>query len=122
MIVKVVEFQGDFGGGGGGRGGSSVWLEFRVFLDLGLDYESMSVVDLGFFGLVGVGLFFLLVQLQLRVLVLELDRELLVLEGEVGQSLVDSGIFLFSFLEVISVWERLLGLDSVVEGQDDEFF
>ncbi|XP_023079685.1 rab11 family-interacting protein 5 isoform X2 [Piliocolobus tephrosceles] len=120
MTVKAAEPQGDPGGGGGGRGGSSVWLEPRVPLDLGPDHESMSAADPGPLGLVGAGLPSSSAQLQLRASASEPDRELPAPEGEAGQSSADSGTSLFSSPEVISVWERLPGPDSAAEGQDDE--
>ncbi|XP_050610327.1 rab11 family-interacting protein 5 isoform X2 [Macaca thibetana thibetana] len=120
MTAKAAEPQGDPGGGGGGRGGSSVWLEPRVPLDLGPDHESMSAADLGPLGLVGAGLPSSSAQLQLRASASEPDRELPAPEGEAGQSPADSGTSLFSSPEVISVWERLPGPDSAAEGQDDE--
>ncbi|XP_007968422.2 rab11 family-interacting protein 5 isoform X3 [Chlorocebus sabaeus] len=120
MTAKAAEPQGDPGGGGGGRGGSSVWLEPRVPLDLGLDHESMSAADPGPLGLVGAGLPSSSAQLQLRASASEPDRELPAPEGEAGQSPADSGTSLFSSPEVISVWERLPGPDSAAEGQDDE--
>ncbi|XP_025209736.1 rab11 family-interacting protein 5 isoform X2 [Theropithecus gelada] len=120
MTAKAAEPQGDPGGGGGGRGGSSVWLEPRVPLDLGPDHESMSAADPGPLGLVGAGLPSSSAQLQLRASASEPDRELPAPEGEAGQSPADSGTSLFSSPEVISVWERLPGPDSAAEGQDDE--
>uniref|UniRef100_A0A2I3LMF5 RAB11 family interacting protein 5 n=1 Tax=Papio anubis TaxID=9555 RepID=A0A2I3LMF5_PAPAN len=120
MTAKAAEPQGDPGGGGGGRGGSSVWLEPRVPLDLGPDHESMSAADPGPLGSVGAGLPSSSAQLQLRASASEPDRELPAPEGEAGQSPADSGTSLFSSPEVISVWERLPGPDSAAEGQDDE--
>nr|XP_012331101.1 rab11 family-interacting protein 5 isoform X1 [Aotus nancymaae] len=107
-------------GGGGGRGGSSVWLEPRVPLDLGLDHQSTSAADLGPVGSVGTGVPASSAQLQLRASASEPDRELPALEGEEGQSPADSGTSLFSSPEVISVWERLPGPDSAAEGQDNQ--
>ncbi|XP_010331764.3 rab11 family-interacting protein 5 isoform X3 [Saimiri boliviensis] len=119
MTVKAAEPKGE-PGGGGGRGGSSVWLEPRVPLDLGLDHQSTSAADLGPVGSVGTGVPDSSAQLQLRASASEPDRELPALEGEEGQSPADSGTSLFSSPEVISVWERLPGPDSAAEGQDDQ--
>ncbi|XP_054329630.1 rab11 family-interacting protein 5 isoform X3 [Pongo pygmaeus] len=120
MTAKAAEPQGEPGGGGGGRGGSSVWLEPRVPLDLGPDHQSASAADPGLLGSVGTGLPSSSAQLQLRASASEPDRELPAPEGEAGQSPADSGTSLFSSPEVISVWERLPGPESAAEGQDDE--
>ncbi|XP_054402640.1 rab11 family-interacting protein 5 isoform X2 [Pongo abelii] len=122
MTAKAAEPQGEPGGGGGGRGGSSVWLEPRVPLDLGPDHQSASAADPGLLGSVGTGLPSSSAQLQLRASASEPDRELPAPEGEAGQSPADSGTSLFSSPEVISVWERLPGPESAAEGQDDESF
>ncbi|XP_030684259.1 rab11 family-interacting protein 5 isoform X2 [Nomascus leucogenys] len=120
MTAKAAEPQGEPGGGGGGRGGSSVWLEPRVPLDLGPDHQSASAADPGLLESVGAGLPSSSAQLQLRASASEPDRELPAPEGEAGQSPADSGTSLFSSPEVISVWERLPGPESAAEGQDDE--
>nr|XP_018876464.3 rab11 family-interacting protein 5 isoform X2 [Gorilla gorilla gorilla] len=122
MTAKAADPQGEpgGGGGGGGRGGSSVWLEPRVPLDLGPDHQSASAADPGLLGSVGAGLPSSSAQLQLRASGSEPDRELPAPEGEAGQSPADSGTSLFSSPEVISVWERLPGPESAAEGQDDE--
>nr|XP_035128169.2 rab11 family-interacting protein 5 isoform X2 [Callithrix jacchus] len=119
MTVKAAEPEGE-PGGGGGRGGSSMWLEPKVPLDLGLDHQSTSAADLGPVGSVGTGVPASSAQLQLRASASEPDRDLPALEGEEGQSPADSGTSLFSSPEVISVWERLPGPDSAAEGQDDQ--
>ncbi|XP_017377441.1 rab11 family-interacting protein 5 isoform X3 [Cebus imitator] len=119
MTVKAAEPEGE-PGGGGGRGGSSVWLEPRVPLDLGPDHQSTSAADLGPVGSVGTGVPASSAQLQLRASASEPVRELPALEGEEGQSPADSGTSLFSSPEVISVWERLPGPDSAAECQDNQ--
>ncbi|XP_070428505.1 rab11 family-interacting protein 5 isoform X2 [Equus przewalskii] len=118
MTVKAAEPRGD--PGGGGRGGSNVWLEPRVPLDLGLDRQSTSAADLGPLGSVGAGLPSTSAQLHSRASDPEADRELLAPGGEAGQSPADSATSLFSSPEVISVWERLPGPDDAPEGQDKE--
>ncbi|XP_032147623.1 rab11 family-interacting protein 5 isoform X2 [Sapajus apella] len=119
MTVKAAEPEGE-PGGGGGRGGSSVWLEPRVPLDLGPDHQSTSAADLGPVGSVGTGVPASSAQLQLRASASEPVRELPALEGEEGQSPADSGTSLFSSPEVISVWERLPGPDNAAECQDNQ--
>nr|XP_014692125.1 rab11 family-interacting protein 5 isoform X2 [Equus asinus] len=118
MTVKAAEPRGD--PGGGGRGGSNVWLEPRVPLDLGLDRQSTSAADLGPLGSVGAGLPSTSAQLHSRASDPEADREPLAPGGEAGQSPADSATSLFSSPEVISVWERLPGPDDAPEGQDKE--
>nr|XP_058934852.1 rab11 family-interacting protein 5 isoform X1 [Kogia breviceps] len=118
VTMKAAEPQGD--PGGGERGGSSVWLEPRVPLDLGLDHQSTSVVDLGPLGAERACLPSTSAQLHPRASDSEADRELPAPGGEAGQSLADSATSLFSSPEVISVWERLPGPDSAPEGQDEE--
>ncbi|XP_029087972.1 rab11 family-interacting protein 5 isoform X1 [Monodon monoceros] len=118
VTMKAAEPQGD--PGGGERGGSSVWLEPRVPLDLGLDLQSMSVVDPGPLGAEGACLPSASAQLHPRASDSEADRELPAPGGEAGQSLADSATSLFSSPEVISVWERLPGPHSAPEGQDEE--
>ncbi|KAK2492406.1 hypothetical protein MC885_015067 [Smutsia gigantea] len=116
MTVKAAEPQGD--PGGGGRGGSSMWLEPRVPLDLGLDCQSTSAANPGPLSSVGADLPTTSAQLYLRASDSEVDRELLAPGGEAGQSPVDSATSLFSSPEVISVWERLPGPDDAPESQD----
>ncbi|XP_019297328.2 rab11 family-interacting protein 5 isoform X2 [Panthera pardus] len=117
MTMKAAEPRGD--PGGGGRGGSSVWLEPRVPLDLGLDRQSKSTADLGPLGLIGAGLPSTSAQLHPRASDSEADREPPAPGGEAGQSPADSATSLFSSPEVISVWERLPGPDDAPEGQDE---
>ncbi|XP_043459619.1 rab11 family-interacting protein 5 isoform X2 [Prionailurus bengalensis] len=117
MTMKAAEPRGD--PGGGGRGGSSVWLEPRVPLDLGLDRQSKSTADLGPLGSIGAGLPSTSAQLHLRASDSEADREPPAPGGEAGQSPADSATSLFSSPEVISVWERLPGPDDAPEGQDE---
>ncbi|XP_061024660.1 rab11 family-interacting protein 5 isoform X1 [Eubalaena glacialis] len=118
VTMKAAEPQGD--PGGGERGGSSVWLEPRVPLDLGLDHQSTSVVDPGPLGAEGACLPSASARPYTRTSDSEADRELPAPGGEAGQSLADSATSLFSSPEVISVWERLPGPDSAPEGQDEE--
>ncbi|KAB0391263.1 hypothetical protein E2I00_016105, partial [Balaenoptera physalus] len=118
VTMKAAEPQGD--PGGGERGGSSVWLEPRVPLDLGLDHQSTSVVDPGPLGAEGACLPSASARPHPRASDSEADRELPAPGGEAGQSLADSATSLFSSPEVISVWERLPGPDSAPEGQDEE--
>ncbi|XP_014646913.1 PREDICTED: rab11 family-interacting protein 5 isoform X3 [Ceratotherium simum simum] len=118
MTVKAAEPQGD--PGGGGRGGSSMWLEPRVPLDLGLDRQSTSTADPGPLGSVGACLPSTSVQLHPRASDSEADREPPAPGGEAGQSPAGSATSLFSSPEVISVWERLPGPDDAPEGQDEE--
>ncbi|XP_047637736.1 rab11 family-interacting protein 5 isoform X3 [Phacochoerus africanus] len=119
MTVKAAEPQGP--PGGGGRGGSSVWLEPRVPLDLGLDHQSTSAANLGRLGSEGARLTTMSAQLHPRASDSEADRELPAPGGEVGQSPADSATTsLFSSPEVISVWERLPDPDGAPEGQDEE--
>ncbi|XP_014444388.1 rab11 family-interacting protein 5 [Tupaia chinensis] len=124
VTVKAAEPPGDPGGGGGGRrGGSSVWLEPRVPLDLGLHHPSTSTSapDLGPLQSVGGSPASASAQQYLRASASEPERELLpAQEGEARQSPVDSGTSLFSSPEVISVWERLPGPDDTPEGQEEE--
>ncbi|XP_047709256.1 rab11 family-interacting protein 5 isoform X2 [Prionailurus viverrinus] len=117
MTMKAAEPRGD--PGGGGRGGSSVWLEPRVPLDLGLDRQSKSTADLGPLGSIGAGLPSTSAQLHLRASDSEADREPPAPGGEAGQSPADSATSLFSSPEVISVWERLPGPDDAPEGPDE---
>ncbi|XP_044910332.1 rab11 family-interacting protein 5 isoform X3 [Felis catus] len=117
MTMKASEPRGD--PGGGGRGGSSVWLEPRVPLDLGLDRQSKSTADLGPLGSIGAGLPSASAQLHPRASDSEADREPPAPGGEAGQSPADSATSLFSSPEVISVWERLPGPDDAPEGQDE---
>uniref|UniRef100_A0A8D2BZI3 Rab11 family-interacting protein 5 n=1 Tax=Sus scrofa TaxID=9823 RepID=A0A8D2BZI3_PIG len=119
MTVKAAEPQGP--PGGGGRGGSSVWLEPRVPLDLGLDHQSTSAANLGRLGSEGARLTTTSAQLHPRASDSEADRELPAPGGEAGQSPADSATTsLFSSPEVISVWERLPDPDGAPEGQDEE--
>ncbi|KAJ8781353.1 hypothetical protein J1605_011337 [Eschrichtius robustus] len=118
VTMKAAEPQGD--PGGGERGGSSVWLEPRVPLDLGLDHQSTSVVDPGPLGAEGACLPSASARPHPKASDSEADRELPAPGGEAGQSLADSATSLFSSPEVISVWERLPGPDSAPEGQDEE--
>ncbi|XP_058406932.1 rab11 family-interacting protein 5 isoform X2 [Diceros bicornis minor] len=118
MTVKAAEPRGD--PGGEGRGGSSVWLESRVPLDLGLDRQSTSTADPGRLGSVGACLPSTSVQLHPRASDSEADREPPAPGGEAGQSPAGSATSLFSSPEVISVWERLPGPDDAPEGQDEE--
>ncbi|XP_025724185.1 rab11 family-interacting protein 5 isoform X1 [Callorhinus ursinus] len=116
MTVKAAEPRG--APGGGGRGGSGMWLEPRVPLDLGLDRQSTSVADPGPLGSVGAGLPSTSTQLHLRASDSEADRGSPAPGGEAGQSPADSATSLFSSPEVISVWERLPGPDDTPEGQE----
>ncbi|XP_039708485.1 rab11 family-interacting protein 5 isoform X2 [Pteropus medius] len=118
MTVKAAEPQGD--PGGGGRGGSSVWLEPRVPLDLGLDHQSTSVANLGPLGSVGASLTSTSALLHPQASDAEADREPTVPGGEAGQSPADSATSLFSSPEVISVWERLPGPDDNPKSRDEE--
>ncbi|XP_077622415.1 rab11 family-interacting protein 5 isoform X2 [Crocuta crocuta] len=117
MTMKAAEPRGD--PGGGGRGGSSVWLEPRVPLDLGLDRQSVSAADLGPLGSVGAGLPSTSAQLHPRASDSEADREPPAPAGEAGQSPAESATSLFSSPEVISVWERLPGPDDAPEGREE---
>ncbi|XP_072625905.1 rab11 family-interacting protein 5 isoform X2 [Canis lupus baileyi] len=117
MTVKASEPRGD--PGGGGRGGSSVRLEPRMPLDLGLDCQSSSVADPGPLGSVGPILPSTSAQQHLRASDSEADREPPAPGGEAGQSPADSATSLFSSPEVISVWERLPGTDDTPEGQEE---
>nr|XP_025850333.1 rab11 family-interacting protein 5 isoform X2 [Vulpes vulpes] len=117
MTVKASEPRGD--PGGGGRGGSSVRLEPRMPLDLGLDRQSSSVADPGPLGSVGPVLPSTSAQRHLRASDSEADREPPAPGGEAGQSPADSATSLFSSPEVISVWERLPGTDDTPEGQEE---
>nr|XP_012605573.1 rab11 family-interacting protein 5 isoform X2 [Microcebus murinus] len=120
MTVKETEPE-EAPGGGGGRGGSSMWLEPRVPLDLRLDHQSTSMADLGPLGSVGAGLpSSTSAQLHPRASASAPDREPPARQGEAGQSPADDGTSLFSSPEVISVWERLPGPDGTPEGQDEE--
>ncbi|XP_054442835.1 rab11 family-interacting protein 5 isoform X1 [Pteronotus mesoamericanus] len=119
MTVEAAEPLED--PGGGEKGGSSVWLEPRVPLDLGLDHQNLSAADLGPLGSVGAGLppsFSAL--LHPRASDSEVDREPTAPGGETGQSPAGSTTPVFSSPEVISVWERLPGPDDAPEGQDEE--
>ncbi|XP_040479256.1 rab11 family-interacting protein 5 isoform X2 [Ursus maritimus] len=116
MTVKAAEPRGD--PGGGGRGGSGVWPEPRVPLDLGLDRQSTSVADAGPLGPIGAGLPSASAQLHPRASDSEADREPPAPGGEAGQSPADSATSLFSSPEVISVWERLPGPEDAPEGQE----
>ncbi|XP_025850333.2 rab11 family-interacting protein 5 isoform X2 [Vulpes vulpes] len=117
MTVKASEPRGD--PGGGGRGGSSVRLEPRMPLDLGLDRQSSSVADPGPLGSVGPVLPSTSAQRHLRASDSEADREPPAPGGEAGQSPADSATSLFSSPEVISVWESLPGTDDTPEGQEE---
>ncbi|KAI5944100.1 Rab11 family-interacting protein 5 [Manis javanica] len=116
MTVKAAEPQG--GPGGGGRGVSSMWLELRVPLDSGLDYQSTSAADAGSLNSVGADLPSTPTQLYPRASDSEVDREPPAPGEEAGQSPVDSATSLFSSPEVISVRERLPGPEDAPEGQD----
>ncbi|XP_074188266.1 rab11 family-interacting protein 5 isoform X1 [Rhinolophus sinicus] len=116
--VKAAELPGS--PGGGGRDGSSVWLEPRVPLDLGLDHQSTSAADPEPLGSVGAGLPSTSALLHPRASDSEADREPTAPGGEAGQSPVDSATSLFSSPEVLSVWERLPGPDDAPEGHDEE--
>lgn len=116
MTVKAAEPRGD--PGGGGRGGSGVWPEPRVPLDLGLDRQSTSVADAGPPGPIGAGLPSASAQLHPRASDSEADREPPAPGGEAGQSPADSATSLFSSPEVISVWERLPGPEDAPEGRE----
>nr|XP_035929135.1 rab11 family-interacting protein 5 isoform X3 [Halichoerus grypus] len=116
MAVKAAEPRG--APGGGGRGGSGVWLEPRVPLDLGLDRQSTSVADPGPLGSVGASLPSTSAQLHPRASDSEADRGSPAPGVEAGQSPADSATSLFSSPEVISVWERLPGPDDTPEGQE----
>uniref|UniRef100_A0A452SS82 Rab11 family-interacting protein 5 n=1 Tax=Ursus americanus TaxID=9643 RepID=A0A452SS82_URSAM len=116
MTVKAAEPRGD--PGGGGRGGTGVWPEPRVPLDLGLDRQSTSVADAGPLGPIGAGLPSASAQLHPRASDSEADREPPAPGGEAGQSPADSATSLFSSPEVISVWERLPGPEDAPEGQE----
>ncbi|XP_032208342.1 rab11 family-interacting protein 5 isoform X2 [Mustela erminea] len=116
VTVKVAEPQG--APGGGGRGGSNVWLEPRLPLDLGLDRRSSSVAELGPLGPAGASLPSSSAQLQPRAADSEADREPPAPGGDAGQSPADSATSLFSSPEVISVWERLPGPDDAPEVQE----
>ncbi|XP_044117316.1 rab11 family-interacting protein 5 isoform X2 [Neovison vison] len=116
VTVKVAEPQG--APGGGGRGGSNVWLEPRLPLDLGLDRRSSSVAELGPLGPAGASLPSSSTQLQPRAADSEADREPPAPGGDAGQSPADSATSLFSSPEVISVWERLPGPDDAPEVQE----
>ncbi|XP_045835573.1 rab11 family-interacting protein 5 isoform X2 [Meles meles] len=116
VTVKAAEPRG--APGGGGRGGSSVWLEPRLPLDLGLDRRSSSVAELGPLGPAGAGLPSSSAQLQPRAADSEADREPPAPGGDAGQSPADSATSLFSSPEVISVWERLPGPDDTPEVQE----
>ncbi|XP_074197413.1 rab11 family-interacting protein 5 isoform X2 [Camelus bactrianus] len=118
VTMKAAEPQGD--PGGGGRGGSSMWLEPRAPLDLGLDHQSTSAADLGPLRSEGAGLPSSSARLHPRASDSEADRELPAPGGEAGLSPADSATSLFSSPEVISVWERLPGPDSAPEDQDKE--
>ncbi|XP_064350463.1 rab11 family-interacting protein 5 isoform X2 [Camelus dromedarius] len=118
VTMKAAEPQGD--PGGGGRGGSSMWLEPRAPLDLGLDHQSTSAADLGPLRSEGAGLPSSSARLHPRASDSEADRELPAPGGEAEQSPADSATSLFSSPEVISVWERLPGPDSAPEDQDKE--
>nr|XP_055168655.1 rab11 family-interacting protein 5 isoform X2 [Nyctereutes procyonoides] len=117
MTVKASEPRGD--PGGGGRGGSSVRLEPRMPLDLGLDHQSSSVADPGPLESVGPVLPSTSAQRHLRASDSEADREPPAPGGEAGQSPADSATSLFSSPEVINVWERLPGTDDTPEGQEE---
>ncbi|XP_045740731.2 rab11 family-interacting protein 5 isoform X3 [Mirounga angustirostris] len=116
MAVKAAEPRG--APGGGGRGGSSVWLEPRVPLDLGLDCRSTSVSDPGPLGSVGASLSSTSAQLHPRASDSEADGGSPAPGVEAGQSPADSATSLFSSPEVISVWERLSGPDDTPEAQE----
>lgn len=115
MTVKAAEPPGGPGGGGGGGGGSASWPELSIPLDLGLDPQSMSAAALGPRGSVWAGLPATSARLHS-----DPDGEPPAPDGEAGQSSAGSGTPLFSSPEVISVWERLPGLDDAPEGQDQE--
>ncbi|XP_059261827.1 rab11 family-interacting protein 5 isoform X2 [Mustela nigripes] len=116
VTVKVAEPQG--APGGGGRGGSNVWLEPRLPLDLGLNRRSSSVAELGPLGPAGASLPSSSAQLQPRAADSKADREPPAPGGDAGQSPADSATSLFSSPEVISVWERLPGPDDAPEVQE----
>ncbi|XP_069439796.1 rab11 family-interacting protein 5 isoform X1 [Ovis canadensis] len=118
MTMKAAEPQGDPEGGEGG--GSSVWLEPRVPLDLGLDCPSTSVADPGPLGSEGACLPPASAQLHPGASASGADRELPAPGGEAGQSPADSATSLFSSPEVISMWERLPDPDSAPEAHQDE--
>ncbi|XP_047603040.1 rab11 family-interacting protein 5 isoform X2 [Lutra lutra] len=116
VTVKAAEPRG--APGGGGRGGSSVWLEPKLPLDLGLDRWSSSAAELGPLGPAGASLPSSSAQLQPRASDSEADREPPAPGGDAGQSPADSATSLFSSPEVISVWERLPGPDDAPEVQE----
>ncbi|XP_045683402.1 rab11 family-interacting protein 5 isoform X1 [Phyllostomus hastatus] len=119
MTMEAAEPRED--PGGGGRGGSSVWLEPRVPLDLGLDHQNLSATDLGPLGSVGTGLPSTTSALMHpRASDSGADREPTAPGGEAGQSPAGSATPVFSSPEVIGVWERLPGPDDAPEGQDEE--
>ncbi|KAM9585323.1 rab11 family-interacting protein 5 isoform 2-T2 [Trichechus inunguis] len=118
VTVKAAETWGD--PEGGGKDGSSVWLEPRMPVDLGLDQQSTSTADPRPLGLVGASLPSTSAQLHLRVSDSEPGKEPLAPGGDAGQSPADSATSLFSSPEVITVWERLPGPDDTPEGQDRE--
>ncbi|KAM8785117.1 rab11 family-interacting protein 5 isoform 2-T2 [Rhynchonycteris naso] len=117
MTVEAAEPQEDPGGGGGG--GSSEWPESMVPLDLGLDHQRLNAADPGPLGSLGASLPSTSALLHPRASDSEADREPAAPGGGEGQSPADSATSLFSSPEVISVWERLPGLDDVLEGQDE---
>ncbi|XP_060040857.1 rab11 family-interacting protein 1, partial [Erinaceus europaeus] len=119
MAVEAAEPQGAPGGRGPG-GSSSVWLEARVPLDLGLDRQSVSAADQGPLRSVGAGLPPTPAQQLPRASDSEADRLPAAPGGEAGQSPADSATSMFSSPEVISVWERLPGPDDTPEGQNQE--
>ncbi|XP_036903987.1 rab11 family-interacting protein 5 isoform X2 [Sturnira hondurensis] len=119
VTVEVAEPWED--PGGGGKGGSSVWLEPSVPLDLGLDCQNLSAADLGPLGSVGAGLpSSTSALLHPRASDSGADREPTAPGGEAGQSPAGSATPVFSSPEVIGVWERLPGPDDAPEGQDEE--
>lgn len=95
-----------------------MWLELRVPLDSGLDYQSTSAADAGSLNSVGADLPSTPTQLYPRASDSEVDREPPAPGEEAGQSPVDSATSLFSSPEVISVRERLPGPEDAPEGQD----
>ena len=118
MTMKAAEPQGD--PGGGERGGSSMWPEPRVPLDLGLDCPSTNVADPGPLGSEGACLPPESAQLHPGASASGADGELPAPGGEGGQSPADSATSLFSSPEVISIWERLPGPDGTPEAHQDE--
>ncbi|XP_037662862.1 rab11 family-interacting protein 5 isoform X2 [Choloepus didactylus] len=120
VTVEAAEPQGD--PGGGGRGGSSMWLEPRTPMDLGLDHQSASAAGPGALGMVGAILSSAPARLHLRASDSEPDGEMPAAGGEAGQSPAGSAASLFSSPEVISVWERLPGPEDGPKDLDGEAF